>query len=112
VKALLAAGAPFDGVRQILEKHHDRGAGVFRSADGYVDEDGLIAAVAEESDPTGKKFDPIRYFCDSKSLFHVDGRTYALTNQWGGPGTAETLDDLLQAFPGRGVSYSVAKPDA
>jgi hypothetical protein len=108
VKALKAAGAPFAEIQRILEEHHDRGSGVFRSTGGDLDSEGFIAAVIHDSQAAGPAFDSSRYFCKSEDLIHSDGRTYALTNQWGGPGTAETMDALLRAFPDRAVSYAVA----
>ena len=39
-----------------------------------------------------------RYFCDKDEIFHVDNKTYVLSNQWGRR-TKEAAEQLARAFP-------------
>lgn len=55
--------------------------------DGSVD----AAAYAQELAKLGR--DPRRYFSAQDELFQVDGRTYALTNQWG-----TSVEDVVKAL--------------
>jgi hypothetical protein len=80
---------------------------LFRSADGRLDQSAFIDRVAEEMKAKGRAFDPDRYFCATEELMHADGRTYAVTNQWGAS-TQETIDALLAAFGERGISVEAA----
>ncbi|MGX0137247.1 hypothetical protein ACUXG4_005505, partial [Cupriavidus metallidurans] len=42
-------------------------------------------------------------------LFRIDGRTYALSNQWGGQPTLDAVDSLCKAMPGgEDISYEPA----
>ena len=81
------------------------GSRLFRSADGQLPSAAFIAAVAAARAADGKAFDSSRFFCDEDELIHYEGRTYALTSQWGG-WTQDSLDTLLGAFGNRGVSAS------
>jgi hypothetical protein len=81
---------------------------VLRSAPGDLDGDPFVAAVTEESRAEGRVFDPSRFFCADEDLIRSDGRTYALTNQWG-VGTFAAIEALLRAFPDRGISCTVVQ---
>lgn len=76
---------------------------LFCSAAGQLNSQGFVAAVAADRQRQGKAFDSSRYFCADGELLQVGGRTYALTNQWGG-WTADTISTLLESFPQVGVS--------
>ena len=54
--------------------------------------------------PTGRGFDPSRFSCDDGELILANGRTYAVSNQWGGRMPA-SVEALLTAFPGKGISF-------
>jgi hypothetical protein len=57
---------------------------------------------SEERAASGRVFDQRRWFCGDDDLLHVNGRTYAVSNQWGT--TTETvLRRLAQSFPKAGV---------
>jgi hypothetical protein len=83
---------------------------VFRRAPGDLDGEAFIAAATQGSQAEGRAFDANRFFCATDDLFQSDGQTYALTNQWGGPGLAEIINALLEAFPGCTVSCTPADP--
>jgi len=61
-----------------------------------------VAQVSEERAASGRVFDQRRWFCGDDDLLHVNGRTYAVSNQCGT--TTETvLRRLAQSFPTAGV---------
>ncbi len=49
-------------------------------------------------------FDPKRYFTDDAHLLHVDGDTYALSNQWG-IASLPFLNKVISELPPDTVSY-------
>ncbi len=108
VKGLTAAGVPVADIQQVLQTEHRYGPLVFRSAPGDLDSDAFVAAVTEESRAEGRTFDPNRFFCADEDLIRSDGRTYALTNQWG-VGTFEAIESLLRAFPDRSISCTAVE---
>lgn len=74
---------------------------LFFSADGVLSQ-------AEVDAATGKN-NKGRYYTADADLFHIEGRTYALSTQWGGPQTLEAVDRLRKAMPGgEEISYEPA----
>jgi hypothetical protein len=70
---------------------------MFISAFGNLNGDQLINALP------GK--DKKRYFCKDDEVFHVEGKTYAMTNQWG-LRTEEAVKNILAVLPqDHGISY-------
>jgi hypothetical protein len=47
----------------------------------------------------------MRYFTSDEQLFHLDGNTYALINQWGMQ-TVPTIEHLIAAFPEEKIVFS------
>jgi hypothetical protein len=99
VRHLVARGV---SPEKIAEASPDRRERVLRSADGKLDTATFIARVREQMKQQGRAFDPERYFCESDELMYAEGRTYALTNQWG-INTQDAIDALLGAFGGEGI---------
>jgi hypothetical protein len=85
-----------------------RGDRLFRSADGSLDRVAFVERVAEQMKQQNRAFDPERYFCETEELMHVNGRTYAVTNQWGAS-TQETIDALLTAFGASDVTIEALR---
>jgi hypothetical protein len=79
-----------------------RGRRLFASADGHLDLKAFIDKMNSDRKRVGKTFDSARYLCQNDQLMSLEGRTFALTNQWG-DGTEETIKALLQAFPESGI---------
>ena len=74
-----------------------RGSVMFISASGTLNGDQLMNAVP------GK--DRRRYFCKDDEVFHLDGKTYAVSNQWG-LRTEEAVKNILAVLPqGHGITY-------
>jgi len=99
IRHLVKQGIAPEKIAAVAPRRGDR---MFRSADGSLDHAAFVERVTEQMKKQDRAFDPERYFCDGDELMHVDGRTYAVTNQWGAS-TQEMLDALLTAFGPRGV---------
>ncbi|MCY4209713.1 MAG: endonuclease NucS [Gammaproteobacteria bacterium] len=50
----------------------------------------------------------VRYFIKDDELFHIDGKTYAFSNQWSKDTTPEAVDALKTAFPELNINYERA----
>ena len=50
------------------------------------------------NDPGGTIPRAKRFFCNGDEVFHVDNKTYVLSNQWGDR-TLEAVESLTKAFP-------------
>lgn len=61
----------------------------------FVGFDGTLDAAAYSEQLTSIGKDPRRYFSAQDEIFHVDGRTYALTNQWG-QSVEQVVDALIK----------------
>lgn len=48
--------------------------------------------------------DPGRYFSDDEEVFHVNGTTYAMSNQWGSS-TEDAAKSVIQLLPAGAVTY-------
>lgn len=70
---------------------------LFQKFDGELSSDELIERLTENH-PGGKMPHYRRYFSQDGEIFHVNGRTYTFSNQWGGR-TIEAIDRLSEAFP-------------
>jgi hypothetical protein len=70
---------------------------MFISASGKLNGDELMAAIPSK--------DKRRYFCKDDEVFHVDGNTYAMSNQWG-LRTEEAVKNILAVLPqDHGITY-------
>jgi hypothetical protein len=78
------------------------------SVDGEVVHADFLRLATESRAASGKRFDPIRYFCGDDDLLHVGGRTYAFTTQWGGTNWQEAMTNLRDAFPDCGIVVAPA----
>jgi len=74
---------------------------MFWSVEGNVGSEEFLSKALSRS-PSGRKFDPHRFFINDSELIHSDGRTYALSNQWG-IRTYPLIKALIEAFPNRKV---------
>jgi hypothetical protein len=75
-----------------------RSTTAFISCDGEVDANALFALHPEKA--------VTRYFNSAVDTFHISGRTYLLSNQWG-VRTEEAVNNILAVLPeGHGMSYS------
>jgi len=74
----------------------------WRSADGILDAATFRAAMMEQQMSAKKPYDSYRYFDEDNELIHSDGKTFAISNQWGGlEGVRSLLNSLRDAFQSR-----------
>jgi hypothetical protein len=89
IHGLCASGVPAAEIAKVMSWRKTN----FRVVDGEVDS-ATFESLARQQ-PT--KFDPVRWFYEDSELIHSDGRTYALTNQWG-PRGERAMQELLDHF--------------
>ena len=65
--------------------------------DGKLDEDGVYEKIME-TDSGGKISKPRRFYSKEGQFFHVEGKTYVFTNQWGKRGL-EAMYSIRDTFP-------------
>lgn len=100
VRYVLARGATPETIEQIID--FKRGA-LWRAAEGDLGRDDFIeAAFATEGLGRARRF-----FCDDEDLFHIGGRTFAFSNQWGDPNASIVVARLLKQY-GTGAERPVA----
>ncbi len=95
VQALARAGISPESMSRAVPSRGDR---FIASAAGELDSLSFIEAVTNDRAAQSRTFDPARWFFSDDELVHFDGRTYAVSNQWG-TGTEQTLRDLTSQFP-------------
>ena len=84
---------------------------LFVECDAEVTAPEFLSRLERQSANGGQSVDPNRLFIDERELIHANGRTYALTNQWG-KRTDEAISRLLDLFPDHGVSCQETKISA
>ena len=72
--------------------------GLFEILEGELTAEHAYQAIME-SDRGGKIPKAKRFFCGEGEVFHINGKTYTLSNQWGSR-TLEAVGLLTEAFPG------------
>lgn len=94
-KAALAAGASPEQLR----RYFPQGSRSWASVDGKVDGATFVTRLAEQRTVRDKPYDPSRFFVRDDLLFHVDGRTYALSSEWGGDQWVAAVEGILRDYP-------------
>ena len=77
VSAAISHGADIEEIRKGMPK------GKWVDAEGELNSDDFIQFVIDQRAAAGRTFRPRKYFCEEDELFHIHGRSYALSNQWG-----------------------------
>ena len=100
VQALVKSGrAPKDIANTVDDKFYKRR---FRGAEGDLNERDFIEAVKQSR----KTFSPGRWFTADDELMHYEGRTYALSNQWGRGGWTRAMEALAENYPSAEIRFS------
>jgi hypothetical protein len=73
--------------------------------DGELSSEDFLKATAAVKAPGRAPFDKGRFFTDDGQLFKVQGKTYALTNQWS-IASFPLLDEIIGQLPSGSMSYS------
>ncbi|HBY59138.1 MAG TPA: hypothetical protein DEH78_04910 [Solibacterales bacterium] len=98
VKAALAKGFPPEQIAELVPPNK------WISVDGEVTAEGFQDKASKLQAKLGGRYNLRRYFCDDGELFHIGGRTYALSNQWS-VNTISVVDEVIAKLPSGCVSY-------
>lgn len=103
LRAAFDSGATLEQLMPLLPRGHSR----FVFVDGDCKESEFLSKLANRRSPRGAVYEPRRYFTGDDELFKVGGRTYALTNQWGGKALAAALR-VADAYPALNIEFEAA----
>ncbi|HPF40202.1 MAG TPA: hypothetical protein P5081_04895 [Phycisphaerae bacterium] len=93
-KSLLDEGESAEEIAKLIYWRSDRIGWV---ADGELNSEQFIARATIDAKSIGKKFNARRWFCDDEELVHANGRTYALSSQWG-KSTEDAIKVLAERY--------------
>lgn len=79
---------------------------VWYVVDGTVDAAKFEELATKKSQMSGPSFNPRRWFCEEGELLHVNGKTYAFSNQWGGEGWHKAMNVLKTSFDQFKIEFS------
>lgn len=105
ISALVKSGVKPEQIAAVVPALTDR---LFSGRSGSLSSTQFLEQVNDERVRSGRSFDEARWFCRDDELLHVDGRTYAIFNQWG-TNTEQFLRDLTAAFPSAGIRVDTAE---
>ena len=97
VSSILQTGGTPQKIIEVIPRKEQH---LFRSFDGTLDADQF----REKCRTKHSEDDINRYFIGDDDLFHIEGKTYAFTNQWGKT-TKEAVEALKVAFPQLNLHY-------
>ncbi len=81
---------------------------VWYAVEGTVDATRFKELAAAQASSDGAHFDHRRWACDDDQLLHLNGSTYAFSNQWGGENWYRAMKLLQEKYPQFGISYLAA----
>lgn len=94
IKPIIDSGVRPDKFKELIPWRKNT---LFYEFDGILDEESVVDRLME-IDAGGKVQKHRRFFSKDDELFHVDGKTYLLSNQWG-KNTLDAADILKINFP-------------
>ena len=99
IKAAIAKGFTPEQVASLVPPNK------WISVDGELTADEFQEKASQLQAKLGGKYNMKRYFCSDGELFHINGRTYALSNQWS-VNTIPVVDEVISKLPRGAVSYT------
>ncbi|MBN8658586.1 MAG: hypothetical protein J0M11_22815 [Anaerolineae bacterium] len=103
VKNLCDSGVLPEKINEIINWRR-----LFLKVDGTLKPDEYIRLATVQREAGGKMFEKRRWYCDDGELIYCNGKTYALTNQWGNRwGSAMNL--LKENFPKAEIDFYATK---
>lgn len=108
IRAVCDAGVSPEAVHEVFSW---RAGGLWRVVEGEVGAEEFHEKATAAAEAGGPAFDPRRWFCEEHELIRHDGRTYALSNGWGGPKTEQGLRELAQKYPQAGVAIEPSRDE-
>jgi hypothetical protein len=103
IQTLAKKGVDPEAMRRVVAWKSD----LLSDVSGELSESEFEKALETEVTRQGRQFNARRFFLGDDELIRTNGRTYAITTQWGGR-TRRAMDELLKAFPNYGISYTTA----
>ncbi|MBI4388683.1 MAG: hypothetical protein HY580_00760 [Nitrospinae bacterium] len=94
-KYLCDKGVTPEDIAQLFSWH----TRVWYSVEGNMDAEQFI-------EMANKRFAPQRWFCKSEELIQANGKTYAFSNQWGGPEWYKAMDLLKKHYTDYKIDYT------
>lgn len=91
IEAAYKRGASIEKIRTLMPSTK------WLELSGSLDSDAVMDAMTKKMTDRGFKFRPKKYFLQDDQLFHVDGNTYVLSNQWG-RGTQLVVEAIQREF--------------
>ena len=91
VRAAVDGGADIEQIRVMMPNSK------WATVDGEINSENFIDEMSSIREQEGSAFKPRRFFCDDDNLFQQNGKTYALSNQWG-TGTQMHVEKLQKNF--------------
>lgn len=76
------------------------------SVEGEVSADEFVELAIEDFARENRNFDARRFFVAEGDLFISSGRTYAFSNQWGGPDWEQAMKSLRDAYPDLRMNFT------
>jgi hypothetical protein len=101
IKPIIESGVHPETLAELI---HWRKNALFYKFDEILDEEAVVERLSEE-DAGGKVRKHRRFFNRDDELFHVDGKTYLLTNQWGAR-ALEAVELLKINYPGLSINVT------
>lgn len=99
IKALVSRGVALARITDSIQRKH-----LSVSAEGRLNSDELAFHANEAAKARGKRFDRRRWFLEEDDIILADGRSYAITNQWGSE-WPEAMTRLAGAFPEHVIKF-------
>jgi hypothetical protein len=101
IRHLISSGHTPEEINSHIPQKTNR---LFRSAEGQLNAAEFADRQRQLAEHGGRTFERTRFFCEDGELFHVNAKTYALTNQWGGL-FKTTMEQLATNFPGVTIDF-------
>lgn len=101
IKPIIESGVHPEQIAKLI---HWRRNALFYKFDEILDEESVVEQLMQET-PGGKVKKYRRFFSKEDELFHVDGKTYLLTNQWG-KRALEAVEMLRDNYPELSISVA------
>jgi hypothetical protein len=108
IKSLCDHGIKPETIASLI---HWRSSTVFFEVDGKYAQEDFIKAASAKLKVTGKTFDPGRWFYKDGKLVVQDGKTYAISTQWGML-TLQAVNILKRTFPEANIECQVSQSDS
>ena len=101
IKPIIESGVHLEDLAELI---YWRKNVLFYKFDEELDEESVVERLMQET-PGGKVKKHRRFFSKEDEIFHVDGKTYLLTNQWG-KRALEAVEVLRDNYPELSISVT------